>query len=59
MGCVLWRCDRASQCPNEFICDDILCLRFLKHECDMCAHRDTCVDCQRLKEKENEKETAE
>ena len=59
MGCVLWRCDVASKCPNEFICDDILCARFLKHDCDMCAQRGTCVAYQRFKEKENEKETIE
>lgn len=56
MGCVLWRCKYACKCPNEFICDDILCLRFLKHECDMCAEQDTCVAFQRLKVKEHEQE---
>ena len=59
MGCVLWRCDRATECPNEFICDDILCSRFLRHDCDMCANRDTCVSRLRLKGKENEKEVTE
>lgn len=42
MGCVLWRCEFVK-CPNRGICDEILCIRFLKHECAKCVNRENCV----------------
>lgn len=53
MGCVLWRCDLAPRCTNEMVCEDILCMRFLKHECGKCIHRDNCAAYGRLKDKQN------
>lgn len=60
MGCSLWRCDTARCCMNEMICDDILCIRFLRHDCDTCDLRDGCHSFARakmLRLKENEKES--
>lgn len=48
MGCVLWRCDSSVMCPNESVCDKVLCVWFLRHDCNKCLYRDVCVACQRL-----------
>lgn len=47
MGCVLWRCDFVK-CSNRDLCDNILCIRFLRHDCDKCTLRDMCVAYQNL-----------
>lgn len=59
MGCALWRCNYARHCMNEMICDDILCIRFLRHDCESCDLKDGCHSyavAKIQKVKENEKE---
>lgn len=62
MGCDFWRCDTERCCMNSMICDDILCLRWLKRECDTCFMRANCqyrAVYEMQKVKENEKDTFE
>lgn len=42
MDCVKWYCDCASTCPNEMICDDVCCIRWLVRSCSACALRSEC-----------------
>lgn len=59
MGCVLWRCSGAPSCVNEGICDKIMCVWHLRHECNKCLYQKECVAYKRAKEKGDDRDVVE